>query len=146
MIERLLIAAALLALLVGLTYLARALWARRKRALVARLRANGAAKGQPGARVLYFSTPYCVSCREQQEPTLQQLESLATKPLRIERVNPLESPDLAKEYQVLTVPTTAVFDDDGRLIEINYGYASLALLARQLRLDLPEAASARYEI
>ncbi len=144
MLERALLAAGVIALLVFLSYAARLLWDRRRRRLVARLRAGG--ETAAGARILYFSTPYCVTCRELQEPALNGIAGLGQKPIVIEKVDPLEQPDLARRYQVVTVPTTAVFDDEGQLVEINYGYAPLARLAEQLGLELPAGAAARYEI
>jgi thiol-disulfide isomerase/thioredoxin len=144
MLERLLIAAGLLVLLVGVSWLVRAWWTRRRQRLVGELRRNGAAHGGP--RILYFSTPYCVTCREMQEPALERLQRLAPVSVEIVHVDPVEQPEVAKQYRVLTVPTTAVFDCEGKLVEINYGYASFAQLAQQLGFELPEAATRRYDI
>lgn len=144
MLERLLLAAGLLAILVLLSLAARVAWTHYRRGLVRQLRRDG--RVPAGTRILYFSTPYCVTCREMQEPTLERLATLTEQPIAVQKADPLERPDLARRYRVITVPTTAVFDDEGRLVEINYGYASLAQLAQQLGLELPEAATNRYEI
>lgn len=143
--ERVIIALGLLALLVLATVATRWLWERYRRALVARLGRDGVA-AEDGTRVLYFSTPYCVTCREMQEPALRRLEEIAPGALAVRKVDPLEQPELARRYKVVTVPTTAVFDERGNLVEVNYGYAPLARLAQQLNIDLPQEALARYEI
>lgn len=143
--ERAIIAIGLLALLVVASIAAKWLLERYRRGLIGRMGRDGVV-AEDGTRILYFSTPYCVTCREMQEPALRRLEEIAPAELAVRKVDPLEQPELARRYKVVTVPTTAVFDQGGKLVEINYGYAPLARLAQQLGLELPEKALSRYEI
>lgn len=82
-------------------------------------------------RVLFFTTPDCVQCREQQAPALERLRNKWPKPLIVERIDALERRDLAERYGILTVPSTVVFAA-GEPRAVNYGYTSAEKLARQL--------------
>lgn len=141
-----------LLLLLGLTValsLARLIWERWRQGLVLRLRTSGAgASGDRGEanRILYFTTEQCVQCRELQEPALERLRSIWPSPLVIEKVNAIERRDLADRYKVMTVPTTAIFDNQGQLLEINYGYAPLEKLASQLAAASGTSPAPHYEI
>jgi thioredoxin 1 len=88
-------------------------------------------------RILYFTTPECVECRLRQEPALRELEERFGPRLVVEKRDAIEETELARRYRVRTVPTTAVFGPDGRLVEINYGFASSERLAGQLATALP---------
>ena len=132
MLERLLLAVLLIALTAVAIAGARALLARRDRRTVERLNASRAFESGPGApRIIYFTTETCVVCRMQQIPALDALQT-ALPDLRIERHDAIEDGDLAGEYGVLTVPTTAVYDRDGQLVTINRGFTAAAVLRSQI--------------
>ncbi|MEE8336797.1 MAG: thioredoxin family protein [Dehalococcoidia bacterium] len=132
MLERALLAVALVVLTVAAIALARALLARRDDRTVARLNNSHAFESGPGApRIIYFTTESCVVCRVQQIPALDALQT-AVPDLLIERHDAIEDGALAGEYGVLTVPTTAVYDRDGQLVTINRGFTSAAALHSQI--------------
>jgi thiol-disulfide isomerase/thioredoxin len=132
MLERALLTIVLVVLVAAAIAGARALLSRRDRRTVARLNASRAVESGPGApRIIYFTTETCVICRMQQIPALDALQT-ALPDLQVERHDAIEDGDLASEYGVLTVPTTAVYDRDGQLVTINRGFASAAALHSQI--------------
>lgn len=130
MLERLVLSLFLLLLALALLKGARWFVSRQRQQ---RLRSLSEAERLPGAGILYFWTERCVQCRTLQEPALRRLPELLGEPVPVTKVNALEAPDIARRYGVLTVPTTAVFGADGRLVAINTGYAPAEQLAAQLR-------------
>ncbi|HJM74812.1 MAG TPA: thioredoxin family protein [Dehalococcoidia bacterium] len=132
MLERPLLAALLIALATVAIATSRALLTRRDRRTVARLNASRSIEPGPGApRIIYFTTETCVICRMQQIPALDALQT-ALPDLQVERHDAIEDGDLAGEYGVLTVPTTAVYNRDGQLVTINRGFTSAAALHSQI--------------
>ena len=136
MIERILVLGAF-ALLVAMLALAGRRWANR-RAGALRLTDQQAlwtaiGQGPDGrAAVVTFSTPACVTCRTVQEPALQQVALGFGASLRLIHVDIGESPGAARAFKVLTAPSTAVFDVEGRLQHLNQGFASAELLQAQV--------------
>jgi thiol-disulfide isomerase/thioredoxin len=132
MTERALLALLLVAAIVAAIALARA-WLRwRNRRVLDRLRA--AAPDRPtdgGPRIVYFTTESCFVCKAQQEPALARLRAQLPE-LRLERHDAVREQRLAGEYGVLSVPTTAVYDRAGRLVQINRGFAPASLLLAQV--------------
>lgn len=136
MTERLLIALALGASFMLTLALARAWLRYRDRRVVARVRAGLAGRGGDAAtgdvpRLIYFTTQSCVVCRVQQEPAIELLRQHVSD-LVIERHDAVADRELASEYGVLSVPTTAVFDRAGALVTINRGFAPAAVLFAQI--------------
>ena len=132
MLERTLIAVALLVLVFGGLVLARRGLARRDRRIVARLNEGRPALESPAApRLVYFTTSTCVVCRVQQEPAIEALREHLPE-LVLERHDAIEERALASEYGVLSVPTTAVYDRSGALVTINRGFAPAAVLLGQI--------------
>jgi len=80
-----------------------------------------------------FTTPECTQCRLRQTPILEQLLSELDYPVVLHKVDALEREDLARQYGVLTVPTTVVLDATGRPRAINHGLATANRLRRQLK-------------
>lgn len=119
-------ALAAVAILVGL-----AVAAERSRAWYGRRAAL--ADGRAGSRgkpyVLYFTGPNCTICRTHQEPALSRLQGV-----EVDKVDAVERADLAQQFHVYTVPTTVVIAADGRPAAVNYGYAPVEKLRRQLEL------------
>ena len=140
MIERALLALALLALLVAALAAARVALRWRDRRIARRLRAaSRATERGPGApRVVYFTTESCAICRAEQEPALEALRAQLPDVV-IERHDALEERGLAHEYGVITVPTTAVYDREGQLVTINRGSTPAARLRTQIEHSTPGA-------
>lgn len=136
MLERLLLAAALVAALIIGTYAARRLYRRWQWS-----RARGMTLGRTGVgQVLYFTTPHCAQCRYYQEPELDRLVrgSLGRVVVRKEDARTSE---LARRFSILTVPSTVVVDAMGRVVAVNNGPASAEQLMQQLGLEhVPQGA------
>lgn len=128
--ERMVLGVALIAAVLVALKLAQAYFARDKARRIDALR--GETGVEQGNRILYFTTPECGECRLRQEPALRELEQQFGPRLVVDKRDAIEERDLARQYGVRTVPTTAVFDSTGTLVTINYGYASAARLAEQL--------------
>jgi len=79
--------------------------------------------------LLYFTAHHCVQCRLQQTPILQKLSASAEIP--IHTVDAVETPNLARFFGVMTVPTTIFLDGHHRPAAINHGLASLTRLQKQ---------------
>ncbi|MDO9444773.1 MAG: thioredoxin family protein, partial [Dehalococcoidia bacterium] len=58
--------------------------------------------------------------------------------LRIDRHDAVAATELAKEYGVLSVPTTAVYDRSGALVTINRGFTPAAVLLAQVEGRTPD--------
>ncbi len=86
--------------------------------------------GTPG--VVFFTTPDCVTCKAAQKPALKALADRLSGRLQVIEVDALDNAVLAKEWSVLSVPTTFVLDRDGRPRQVNHGFASTEKLFGQL--------------
>ncbi len=132
MIERLLILVAFTAGMMAAFELWRLAQQRRLRALAQRPPADvPATNGHPA--ILYFTTPECAQCRLQQTPILERLLQDLEHPVVLHKVNALEHEDLARQYGVLTVPTTVILDAKGRPQAINHGLATPERLREQIQ-------------
>ena len=136
MLERLLIAGAVLAVVALAIAGGRAWYAWRNTRIEARLR-DEAPSGAGGPRIVYFTTQTCVVCKAQQEPAIAAVLERMGATLRIERHDAVAERAEADRYGVLSVPTTAVYDASGELVTVNRGFAPAALLLSQLRGDAP---------
>ena len=131
MLERLVIAALVVVGLAAAVWLARFALRVRDRRVVARLRAAPVDAQSSGApRIVYFTTTSCVVCRLQQEPAIERLQAELPE-IVIEQHDAVAERELADEYGILSVPTTAVYDRDGELVVINRGFAPVAQLYAQ---------------
>lgn len=142
--ERVAVALALLALVAGAVATGRWWLARRDARILRELRSGervggGSVSAGPrrGSRIVYFTTRSCVVCRLQQEPALDVL-ARELPGVRIERHDAVEEQPIADIYGVLSVPTTAVYDESGELVTINRGFTPAAVLAAQLSGRAPD--------
>jgi thiol-disulfide isomerase/thioredoxin len=95
---------------------------------------------QPGkAAIVYFTTPDCVACKAAQRPALARLQSLLGDHLQVIEINAYEDPDMAKNWGVLSVPTTFILDSKGTPRQVNYGVTPAEILFDQLRQTQPQA-------
>jgi thiol-disulfide isomerase/thioredoxin len=126
---RLVMAAAIIAASLAAWALVRALVLSR-----ARRGAAGLSVFRPGLPgILYFTTKDCLTCKAAQRPALRDLERLLYGRIQVIEVDAVDRPDLAKNWSVLSVPTTFVLDRSGRPRQVNHGFASAAKLLSQLQ-------------
>lgn len=130
MTERLLIAAAVVAVCAAGYLLLQVYLALRRRAVLAASESEDAAP-IGGAMLISFSTPECGRCRDQAR-VVAELESRLGGQVRVRKVDALAEPALAERYGIMTVPTTVVLDGAGRPRAVNYGFASDSKLEAQV--------------
>jgi len=82
--------------------------------------------GRPAAVV--FSAPGCIECRLQ-KAQLSQLPGLRLVELDVSRDR-----GAAREFGVMTAPTTVVIDQGGRVLGAHHGLVAAGEVARQLGL------------
>jgi len=133
MLERLLLAAIVVGAVALAIALTRRLLAIRDRRILARIRAehpNSPHESTSTPKIIYFTTTSCVVCRVQQQPALEELLTKLPE-LEINKYDAVAERELAGQYGVLSVPTTAVYDREGELVSINRGFAPAAVLYAQ---------------
>jgi thiol-disulfide isomerase/thioredoxin len=127
-VVRLIVAAALIAALAGAYRAVTALVLAR-----ANRKGHGLAQFTPGTPgVVFFTTPDCVTCKAAQKPALQALADRLSGRVQVIEVDALDNSVLAREWSVLSVPTTFVLDRDGKRRQVNHGYASTEKLFGQI--------------
>jgi thiol-disulfide isomerase/thioredoxin len=85
--------------------------------------------------VLAFTTPECVPCRTMQRPAIEELQRRYPGRFEVREVDATVTPDLAERFGLMTVPSTVLIDDRGRVLAINHGLARWPKLAGQLSLN-----------
>jgi len=83
--------------------------------------------------ILYFTTPTCVPCKTVQRPAIQQIKHRMGPRLQVIEVDAAARPDLAKDWGVLSVPTTFLLDSKGRPRHVNHGVTRAEKLQQQLQ-------------
>jgi len=102
------------------------LWLRRG------IRMEGDALGIEGPTLLYFSSDACAPCRLQQAPAVASLRQVMGKRAHFQEYDAIEYQDLARQFRVLTVPTTVVLSSCGDVVAVNYGVTDADKLQHQL--------------
>jgi thiol-disulfide isomerase/thioredoxin len=135
MVERLLIALALLALgvIVYRLMIRRQIRRTSEMAAVGDPLLRGLKPGVP--IILYFTTPTCVPCKTQQTPALERLQGELGDGVQILRVDATEDPDAAQRWGVISAPTTFVLDGNRATLAVNHGVAEADKLRRQLEFQ-----------
>lgn len=82
--------------------------------------------------LLWFTAEYCAPCKLQQGPIMARLAEKIGQVATIQQIDVAQNPDLAKQYKVMTLPTTVVLDHAGQVAHINYGVTDQARLEAQL--------------
>lgn len=126
MVERLLITAVILIGLVGLSLS----WRWYKSKLAQSIQPIDPPADKP--TLLWFTADYCVPCKLQQAPIIDQLADQLGTTVVIQKIDVSLNPDLASHYKVLTLPATVILDETGQVAHINYGVTSQTKLAAQL--------------
>lgn len=83
-------------------------------------------------RILAFSSDDCRQCHQLQEPALRRLLEKRGEVVTVEHIDAPTEPELTRQYQVLTVPTTVVLDAAGKAHSVNYGFANVQRLLEQV--------------
>ena len=83
--------------------------------------------------IVYFTTPDCVPCKTVQRPALRKLSGLMGDKLEVVEIDATERPDLAKQWGVMSVPTTFLLDARGDARYVNNGVARMEKLMEQLQ-------------
>lgn len=120
----------------GLILVAR-LFVARQRRLALMIEPDGtsdltAHPGTASVQILAFSSDDCRPCKTLQAPALRYMQEAYGNALSVKTIDPLQAPELAQRYHVLTVPTTIVLDAIGKPHAVNYGYANRQTLSHQV--------------
>lgn len=75
--------------------------------------------GRPA--ILYFTTPACVPCKTIQRPAVQKILEMYAGRLDVIEVDATKEIDLARQWGVLSVPTTFIIDSRGVPRFVNHG-------------------------
>ncbi len=93
----------------------------------------GLEEARPGVpTVLYFTSPYCGPCKTIQAPALEKLAKMYGDALQVIKIDTDERPEAASHWNVMTLPTTYVFDRAGKPRFFNPGIARAEKLEQQL--------------
>lgn len=91
---------------------------------------------QPGLPALvYFTTPTCTPCKTMQRPVIERLKTRYGRWFQVIEVDASQHPEIAREWGVMTVPTTFVIDASGKPRYVNQGIAAAEKLIQQLELE-----------
>ncbi len=82
--------------------------------------------------ILYFTGEACTICHTAQRPALRALAADRITAIEIREIDIAVEPDLARQYRVMSLPTTIVLDAAGQVTDINVGFATGEVLRRQL--------------
>ena len=126
---RLILTAAVIGFSVAAFFLAKAFVLARARRVSAQL--SDIRSGLP--TVVYFTSPDCVTCKAAQRPALRALDNQLDGKVQVIEVDALNQPDLARKWNVLSVPTTFILDRNGTPPQVNHGFASATKLMSQLQ-------------
>jgi len=83
--------------------------------------------------IVYFTTPDCVPCKTIQRPALSKLSTLMGDKLEVVEIDATQRPDLARQWGVMSVPTTFLLDARGEARYVNNGVARVEKLMEQLQ-------------
>ncbi len=85
-----------------------------------------------GIRILAFHTADCRQCFTMQDPALQRLATARAGHVEIIHIDAIAQPEMARQYRVMTVPTTVVLDPTGHAQAVNFGFAPTNTLLAQV--------------
>ena len=93
------------------------------------LMAGLASTGLP--TLLYFTTPTCAPCKTVQRPAIERLKELAGDRLQVVEIDAAAQPEIARQWGVLSVPTTFILDAQGRPRHVNHGVTPVDKLLKE---------------
>lgn len=83
--------------------------------------------------IVYFTTPDCAPCKTVQRPALSKLLTLTGDSVQVIEIDATQRPDLAKQWGVMSVPTTFLLDARGEARYVNNGVTRVEKLMEQLQ-------------
>jgi thioredoxin 1 len=83
--------------------------------------------------IVYFTTPDCAPCKTVQRPALNRISSELGEEVQVIEIDATERPELAKQWGVMSVPTTFLLDVKGEARYVNNGVARAEKLMAQLQ-------------
>ncbi len=96
-------------------------------------RASRSNKQTSKPTIVYFGSNGCAVCKRAQRPILEKiLAEYGNEQLGLTVYDADESPDIAKEWGVMTLPTTFLLDSRGTIRHVNNGLAVSGTLRKQL--------------
>lgn len=84
--------------------------------------------------LLYFTTPNCTPCKTIQRPAIERLKQLLGDRVQIIEIDAESQPELARQWGVLSVPTTFVLDAQGNPRHVNHGVALVDKLLQEFEI------------
>lgn len=93
--------------------------------------------GKPA--LLYFTTPQCAPCKTVQRPAIERLRARMGDALQVIEFDASAELDIARAWNVMSVPTTYILDASGQPRQVNHGVASAEKLYQQIVNLLPVA-------
>lgn len=83
--------------------------------------------------IVYFTTPDCAPCKTVQRPALSRVSQLLGDALEVVEIDATQRPDLARQWGVMSVPTTFLLDARGEARYVNNGVTRAEKLMEQLQ-------------
>ncbi|HSG44444.1 MAG TPA: thioredoxin family protein [Anaerolineales bacterium] len=83
--------------------------------------------------IVYFTTPDCAPCKTVQRPALNQISNELGEEVQVIEIDATEHPELAKQWGVMSVPTTFLLDVKDEARYVNNGIARAEKLMVQLQ-------------
>ena len=81
--------------------------------------------------LLYFTTPTCAPCKTVQRPAIERLKELAGDRLQVVEIDAASQPEIARQWGVLSVPTTFILDEEGKPRHVNHGITPTDTLVKE---------------
>ncbi len=85
--------------------------------------------------IVYFTAPTCAPCKTVQRPAIERVRNWLGERLQVIEVDVSRSPEVARAWGVLSVPTTFVLDAHGKPRHVNHGVRSAEVLIQQLGME-----------
>jgi thiol-disulfide isomerase/thioredoxin len=82
--------------------------------------------------IVYFTTPDCAPCKTVQRPALSRVMQLLGDSLEVVEIDATQRPELAKQWGVMSVPTTFLLDARGEARYVNNGVTRAEKLMEQI--------------
>jgi len=83
--------------------------------------------------IVYFTTPDCAPCKTIQRPAISKLLSLTGDSVQVIEIDATQRPELAKQWGVMSVPTTFLLDARGEARYVNNGVTRVEKLMEQVQ-------------
>ena len=83
--------------------------------------------------IVYFTTPDCGPCKTVQRPALNQVSNVLGERVQVIEIDATERPELAKQWGVMSVPTTFLLNAQGEARYVNNGVTRMEKLMEQVQ-------------